>query len=87
MTIIKTINESTYSKYFNLCLNALYTVSSILGAILIASNTNNNKLGYISFTISSLLCIYMMRKDTKNWSIVLVSLVFGVINIVGYIRA
>lgn len=71
----------------NKIINFAYLISSISGAALIASNTGYNKFGYVCFLLSSVLTVYMLRHDKKNWSITLTSLIFGVINIVGFLRA
>ena len=60
------------------------TVFGVLGAILVASNTGLNDIGYIFFTVGSTFSLYNAVKMRDNANITLWG-VFFLINIIGLV--
>jgi hypothetical protein len=60
------------------------TVFGILGAILVASNTGLNDIGYIFFTVGSTFSLYNAVKMRDNANITLWG-VFFLINVIGLV--
>ena len=64
-----------------------YFASAAAGALLVALNIGYQLEGYIFFLISSFLGSYLVLISDASRSILWVNVMFGVINIIGIIRA
>ena len=65
---------------------AVYLVTSAIGASIIAFNINANVLGYSFFLASSVVGSYLAYHSNVSRTVVGVNVMFGVINIVGIVR-
>lgn len=61
------------------------TLTSIIGSILIATNINLNKIGFIFFLIGTIFWVVYGIKS-KNKQIIIMNSVYFIINIVGLFR-
>lgn len=61
------------------------TLTSIIGSILIATNINLNKIGFIFFLIGTIFWMVYGIKS-KNKQIIIMNSVYFIINIVGLFR-
>jgi hypothetical protein len=69
-------------------IEVLYTVSSLVGAYLIATNDADLRLfGYFSFLTSSFTGIWLLLKSNASISLTIVSLAFLMINVKGIISS
>ena len=67
-------------------IDIIYTASSLIGAYLIATNDPSLRIhGYISFIISSVTGLWLLRHSNASTSLTIVSIVFLLINIKGII--
>jgi hypothetical protein len=64
-----------------------YLVTSIIGAILIASNIDANLIGYCLFFVSSCCGAYLAYHSNASRSLLMVNVIFGIINLFGIVRA
>lgn len=65
----------------------VYIISSILGAVVIASNTGTQFVGYCLFLLSSLCTLYLLHLSDASKSLWIVNGMFAVINLYGVIRS
>lgn len=68
-------------------LDAIYLISSVLGAVLIAANVGAQLLGYCLFLVSSIIAVYLLHRSNASRSLMIVNVIFAVINLIGIIRA
>lgn len=64
----------------------VYLASSIAGALLVAMNVGQMLVGYALFFTSSVLGAYLAYNSNVDRSMLWVNVVFGVINVIGFIR-
>lgn len=72
---------------FHIFLDACYIIGSTVGAAIIASNSGNNKLGYVLFFISSVAGVLILRGSNASKSLMVVTVYFGVVNLFGFFKA
>ena len=65
---------------------AVYLVTSALGAAIIAFNINANVVGYCFFLVSSVVGGVMAYNSNASHTIWKVNVLFAVINIIGIVR-
>lgn len=65
----------------------IYLVTSIAGALLIALNINANLTGYYLFFLSSCAGAYLAYHSNASRSLLTVNVIFGIINVIGIVRA
>lgn len=59
---------------------------AIIGSALIASNVGYNQLGYMFFLVSSIATAKLLMESNASKAILLQTLYFTVINVIGIIR-
>lgn len=64
----------------------LYLVTAFVGAIIVASNIGQARLGYSIFFVSSLAALYLLAISNASRSLVVVNIFFMGINIYGILR-
>jgi len=64
----------------------IYLVTAFAGAIIVASNIGQARLGYSIFFVSSLAALYLLAISNASRSLVVVNILFMVINVYGIIR-
>ena len=68
-------------------IDTVYLCTSITGALLVALNIGTQMLGYTLFLISSIAGIFLLLRSNASKSLIIVSAVFAMINVIGIIRA
>lgn len=66
--------------------DALFLAGNIAGSTLIAMNIGLNFYGYLAFIAGSLAGTYLLLNSNASKSILLITLYFFVINVVGVVR-
>ena len=64
----------------------IYLVTAFAGAIIVASNIGQARLGYSIFFVSSLAALYLLAISNASRSLIAVKTLFMGINIYGIIR-
>ena len=64
----------------------IYLVTAFVGAIIVASNIGQARLGYSIFFVSSLAALYLLAISNASRSLVAVNILFMGIDIYGIIR-
>lgn len=64
----------------------IYLVTAFAGAITVASNIGQARLGYSIFFVSSLAALYLLAISNASRSLIAVNILFMGINIYGIIR-
>lgn len=64
----------------------IYLVTAFAGAIIVASNIGQARLGYSIFFVSSLTALYLLAISNASRSLIAVNILFMGINIYGIIR-
>lgn len=68
-------------------IDVVYLMTSIAGATLVALNIGQQLLGYILFLISSIAGAYLIIHSNVSRSLLTVTAIYFIINLVGIIRA
>lgn len=68
-------------------IDSIYLVSSIAGATLVALNIGQQLLGYSLFMVSSIAGAYLIINSNVSRSLLTVTAIYFIINLVGIIRA
>jgi hypothetical protein len=63
-----------------------YILGSMIGAVLVASNTGHAVFGYVLFFVSSVAGVYLLKNTNASGSLMFVTLYFGVVNVFGIFR-
>lgn len=64
----------------------VYISGSLIGSGLIASNTGLNVFGYCLFFVSSLAGVYLLRGTNASKSLLVVTLYYAAVNLIGIYR-
>ena len=67
-------------------IEAVYLVTSALGALIIAANINANVYGYLLFLAGSVAGSYLVVESKAPKSLLYVNIMFGCINVIGLVR-
>ena len=59
---------------------------SMIGSMLIASNTGHIVEGYIAFIVGGAATYYLLHKCEGSWSLKFITIFFFIVNIVGVVR-
>lgn len=68
-------------------IEAVHFLTSVGGALLIALNIKMAVLGYSLFLVSSCTGSFLLIKSDASKSLLTVAIVFGIINVLGLVRA
>lgn len=67
-------------------IDIIYLVTAFAGAIIVASNIGQARLGYSIFFVSSLAALYLLAISNASRSLIAVNILFMGINIYGIMR-
>jgi hypothetical protein len=78
-----------YLQWFTVkrALDAVYLTGSFVGAALVALNVGLQVWGFVFFFMSSIAGILLLRNSNASWSLMVVTVYYAIINLVGIIRA